>query len=538
MIDEELLDTVRTSLSAETRKLFDQRVAEQAQAMADDYEAGRLDNSAFATGMELEAYVVDQERRPRAVPEAVFDVEGCDGELGLHNLEIHTPPDTATASGIDRQARTLKERVDAVREALAETDSHLALDGMWATPPSGGTDAYFGATTEHEGIVVADNMATSSRYVALDNEVLRRAGGSIPIAVPGYSGSFPTILIESLATSIQPHIQIPDAETFPQYFNLAIRTAGPVLALSTNSPFLPADCYASEEALDAAALAMAGDASPVSTTHPDRIEDPEKIVEATYHELRVPIFEQSINVGLDQANQKVRFPQDLDETTDVVDRLVADETYAPFLTHQPDGEVPYDERYPELAHKRGTYWRWVRAVVGGDVPRGPNNSNEASIRIEYRPLPTQPTVRGTIGLQALVVGLLKGLATTDHPLTDLSHDAAQTCFYEVVRDGLEADLAWITADGDRPTDTDAVYTDLFEHARLGLAEFGVGEPRIEEFLAPLEARWRARTAPSDWRKERVLEELDDDADLQSAVRAGQQAYLDQVTAIDSFAELL
>jgi hypothetical protein len=536
--DEEFFHAVRTSLSAGTRETFDQRVAKQAQAMTDDYEVGLLDNPGFATGMELEAYVVDPEGRPRSVSESVFDVEGCAGELGLHNLEIHTPPDVTDGDGIDRQARTLTARVDAVRETLARTDYRLALDGMWAAPPPEGTDAYLGATTDHEGIVIADNMATSARYTALDNEVLRRAGGSVPIAVPGYRGRFPTILVESLATSIQPHVQIPDAETFPRYFDLAIRTTGPVLALATNSPFLPADCYAAEETLDADALAVAADASPVSATDPDPIEAPEAIVEATYHELRVPVFEQSINAGLDPANRKVRFSRDLDATTEVIERLVADETYAPFLTEQASEEIAYDERYPELAHKRGTYWRWVRAVVGGDVPRGAGDSDEASIRIEYRPLPTQPTVEGIVGLQALVVGLLRGLAVADHPLTELSHDAARTCFYDVVRDGLDAELAWITVDGDRTSDVDALYADLFEHARLGLAEFGVTESRIEEFLDPLEARWHARTAPSDWRTERVLAEVEAGADLESAVLAGQQAYLEQVADVDSFTELL
>jgi hypothetical protein len=555
---EEFLRAVRESLAESTRETFDRRVTEQAAATIDDYERGLLDNPGFATGMELEAYVADSRARPRDVPESVFDVEGCDGELGLHNLEVHTPPDTA-GEGLDRQARTLERRVAAVRDRLADTDYRLALDGMWAAPPPEGTRSYLGATTEHDGIVVADNMKASPRYAALDNEVLRRAGGSVPIALPGYRGAFPTILVESLATSIQPHVQIPDAETFPTYFDLALRTTGPVLALATNSPFLPADCYEGladdsgdvsghdavgeqpgATGLDAEALATADAASPVAAADPEPIRDPRALVEATYHELRVPIFEQSINAGLDRADRKVRFPRDLEATPDVLDRLVEDETYAPFLSEAAEesaAEVAYDERYPELAHKRGTYWRWVRAVVGGDVPRD-SGGDEASIRIEYRPLPTQPTVADVVGLQMLVAGLLKGLVAVDHPLADLPHAAARECFYDVVRDGLDAELAWITADGERTSDLDAVYADLFEHARLGLETFGVGDDRIGDLLGPLEARWRARTAPSDWRKERVLAHLDAGEEFPAAVEAAQREYLDRAAETESFADWL
>jgi hypothetical protein len=83
-----------------------------------------------------------------------------------------------------------------------------------------------------------------------------------------------------------------------------------------------------------------------------------------------------------------------------------------------------------------------------------------------------------------------------------------------------------------------VYADLFEHARLGLTELGVGEPQIDDLLAPLEARWQARTAPSDWRKARVIEHLDAGADLPSAIHASQRDYLDRAGETETFAEWL
>ena len=516
---DDLVAAVRESLAGETREEFDARVAEQAEAVVTDIEAGALDNPGFATGMELEAYAVDEDGRLASVPASVYDVEGCDKELGVHNLEIHTPPDALDAAGVDRQAETIHERVAAVRRALGEERRWLALDGMWSVPPAEGTREYLGSTEEREGVLTADNMRTNARYAALDNEILGVADGSLPFSVPGFTGSFPSILLESLATSIQPHLQVPESEAFPAYFNAAVRTTGPVVALTSNSPFLPYDLYDFEGGAGEAGL------------------DPLELVEATHHELRIQVFEQSINAGMAETDRKVRFPRDLGTTADAVERLVDDETYAPFLAEEDRAGATYDERYPELAHKRGTYWRWVRAVVGGQRPRG-GDGDEASVRIEYRPLPTQPTATDVVSVQMLVCGLLRGLVAADHPVTDLPWEAARDAFYAAAADGIDADLAWVTADGDRTADSGTIFAEVFEYARRGLAASGVAEGRIDDLLDPIEARWEARTTPSVWKKARVREGLEAGEDFDSAVTAMQEAYVRQADGHDSFADWL
>jgi hypothetical protein len=510
MDDTELADLVSRSLSADALETFERRVGEQAETLRGELGAGRFENEAFSIGLELEAYVVDEAGRLATVPESVFEAGAANKELGLHNVELNTDPDPFDADGLASQAERIRDEVAAAREALDAEGLGLALDAMWTVPPPEGTRAYLSAVEETDGVTVAANMRRSPRYCAIDNDLLDRSKDGIPLEFPGCRERFPTILVESLTTSIQPHLQVPDLDAFPAHHGIAVRTLGPVLALATNSPFLPADLYASDPA------------------------DPREVVERTPHELRVRVFEQSINVG--DGDPKVRFPQDIDRSTDVVDRLVEDRSCAPFLKEwltDPDAVDAYADRVWELDHKRGTYWRWLRAVAGGDPVPG---VTERSVRIEYRPLPTQPTVADVVGLQALVVGLVRGLVAADHPLASLEWSAARRSFYGAVDAGLDAELAWVDADGERTTDRETIYREVFTYARRGLREQGVPADDADDYLAPIEARWSARTTPSRWKKATVRDRLEAGADLRTAIEETQRAYLERSREGEPFAD--
>lgn len=494
---------VRRSLSPEIEMTFDERVERQAETVAEMLERDELDNPNFALGIEIETYAVDDSGLVR-LPDEVFEAP-CDRELGLHNAELHTEPTRFDEGGIATQADQLRENLDGTRAAANEVDAEIVLDAMWSVPPSEGTQSYLGDIDVEDDVTIARNMTESPRYWALDNEILEQAGGSVSIDVPGASVSFPSILCESLTSSIQPHLQIPNADALPAYYNAAIRTLGPVLALATNSPLLPVDLY--------------------------DVDDPERVVAETHHELRIAAFEQSINA----AWNKVRVPEDIDTTQDTLSYLLDDPTCAPFLREWvADGKrTTIDERLWEFDHKRGTYWRWVRSVVGGQ-PVG--EGDQRSIRIEYRPLPAQPTVDGNIGLQVLVAGVLRGIVATDHPLSDLDHEAAERSFYAAAEDGLDADLAWVLADGEYTESKEKIYGELFDLARTGLDEQGVSAATITQYIDPLEARWDARTTPSTWKLDRVGAELEAGRPFVDAVRAMQRSYREHSRSGTPFVE--
>jgi hypothetical protein len=541
-------DLVRRSREASTREAFERRVDEQAATLRADLRAGELDSEAFTLGLELEVYTIDSENRLAALPDGALEV--CTKEIGVHNAELNVSPTLFDGRGIAEQADELCERFAAAREAVRADGRDLVLDALWTIPPVEGTREYLGAVRERGGAVIASNMRTDARYHALDNDVLDPVS-TVSASVPGADLRVPTVFLESLATSMQPHFLVPAVEEFPRYFNAAIRTLGPLLALGTNAPFLPADCYDLGEHDDGS-----DDENGGGTNGGNRI-DPLDVIDRAPHELRIPIFEESMNVD---SPGKVRVPRDLADAEGIVSRLLDDRVCAPFLREwiadtgaETDvaaetvgnaeasvtaGDSAEGKGYAsglwELDYKRSSYWRWVRPVFGGTPVEGA--CDERSLRVEYRPLPTQPSLEDVTGLSVLFAGLLRGLVVTDHPVLSLPWEAARDSFYDVVEQGFEADLAWVGQDGERVSEVEAVYEDLFAVARRGLAEQGVSEAVADRHLRPIEARVEARTAPSDWKKRAVRERIEAGETLETAIEGMQHEYIERTET--PFAEWL
>ncbi|WP_435184466.1 hypothetical protein [Halobellus sp. EA9] len=521
----ETTDAVRDALDPETREAFEARVESEAESLRAAVRDGSYDTATFAVGLELEGYVIDADGALAPAPEHVFDIDGCSRELGLHNAELHTAPDVVSDAGFRRQFDELRTTLRDVRTALEGDGRDFVLDAMWTVGPAVGTREYLDAGEEDDGVFRASNMRPVPRYVALDQAIREANDGTIELGLPGLEEAT-SMLVESLATSMQPHLQIPDPDDVPEYLNVATRTMGPLLSLSANAPFLPADCYEGDLGAD-----------------PD-------VVDRTPHELRIPIFERSVDDGA----AKCRVPRDVETIGELIDRIATDPTLvaAPDAMRAvgtdgdaedagADAEADADP-YPAFSAKRGTYWRWVRPVFGGDLPRAPDGEVEpdgtrTSVRIEYRPLPTQPTLRDTVGLQALVAGVLRGVDVTDHPLASLSWEDARASFYAAVEDGPDADLRWVDRDGEATTATPRIYDELFSLARRGLDDLGVGAEAIEWALSPIEARREATyTSPSAWKRARVREARTDGADLPEAIRVMQSAYVDHAAGGVPFAE--
>ncbi|MDB9301310.1 hypothetical protein PN417_10220 [Halorubrum ezzemoulense] len=512
-----LADGVREALSVDA-EAFAERAAEEAEIVKQELRDGSFDNHQSIVGFEYEFYAVGDGRwseESRAgeyalmrVPRRLLELMGFEKELGLHNAEMSTSPQPLSDHGLRAQLAEVRARLEAAENTAGVEGMRLVSDGLWTIPPAGETaEGYLTDSVAVDGVVVAVNMSDAVRYHAMANSrrddlnATDANGGAatdaeeepvVTLDAPGVSLAAETVMPESLITSIQPHYQVAHAETLPRHFRYALRIAGPLLALGVNSPFFPPALY-------------------------DDGWDGERVLAEGATENRVHVFESVLNARTDA--DKVRFPREFRDVETAVDRIAADETLIPMP--DPGGSDRFDDDFATFRTKHGSYWRWVRPVFEGA------SRSAANARIEFRPIPGQPTVRDSIAFQAAFAGLMQALAQHEHPVIGLEWETARDNFYAAVADGLDADMEWIDRDGHRTADSDAMYADLLDHAEAGLRTAGCADDEAAKWIAPL--RWRVanRTTPASWKRDRVRARLDDGDDFATAVVDTQREYIRQ-----------
>jgi hypothetical protein len=478
---QDVLDTELESFGAEVRR--------EGRVLKESLDDGTFDNPQAIVGLEYEFYgVANDDATLRRVPRNLLDLIGFEKELGLHNAELSTSPQPLNSWGLAAQEKEIKARVDAAMDASTRVEGiQLVSDGLWTVPPAGeSATTYVTESVVDDGVRLSTNMSEAPRYHAMANASYDPQAA---IDVPGVTLSTDTVAPEGLITSIQPHYQIPTADDLPEYFRHALRVAGPLLALGVNSPFFPPDVY-------------------------DDDVTPETVLDEGWVENRIYVFEGVMNPT--SGDPKVRFPADLSSTTEAVDRIVEDR---PAVPEEVAAAGRFDDEFAHIRHKHGTYWRWVRPVFEGA------ERSAANVRVEFRPLPGQPTIRDSVAFQAAFAGLLQRLVATDHPLRELDWETARENFYAATRDGLDANLTWITADGTRTTNREELYADLFEQAAAGLERRGLSNDEAATYLRPLRQRADRGITPARWKRQRVREHLAGGDSFEAAVHEMQREYV-------------
>ncbi|WP_423999125.1 hypothetical protein ACOZ4I_10150 [Haloarcula salina] len=458
---------------------FDDRVREEASWLVSAVEDGAFDSELATTGLEYECYVVDRENALTTLPRCTDEILGCEKEIGRHQIEFRSSPQPFSATGLQTIESEMRARFEAASDALLDPEERLVSDGFWTISPQTETGVeYLTDHTTTDDTVLATNMCDTARYHAQGQSAATR------IDAPNATYEGKTALLNSLTTSIQPHFVVEQASELPTYFRYALRAAGPILALGVNSPLFPPAFY-------------------------DDV-DGETIVDAARLENRIGVFESVMND--DDGPAKVAFPEDVESVADAVESIASDPTIVPRL---------FDDQSAlrHFSHKHGCYWRWIRPVFDAGAMGEPN------VRIEFRPLPGQPTLQDTIAFVGLFAGLLTDFTRRDHPVSSLDWADARHNFYAAAADGLSADLRWIDRSGDRITDTDALYADLFACARAGLETAGFDAEYADDLLSPLESRARTRRTPGKWKLDQVRDRLDEGEPFDRAVRGTQRRYI-------------
>jgi predicted transcriptional regulator len=140
---------------------------------------------------------------------------------------------------------------------------------------------------------------------------------------------------------------------------------------------------------------------------------------------------------------------------------------------------------PQLAAMRlhnGTVWRWNRPCYGVS-----GESGRPHLRIEFRALPSGPTVVDEVANAAFLLGLVHGLANeTGDVGPGIAFEAARDNFFAAARDGLETQLHWF--DGEVAPAAKLITSRLLPLAFRGLTQAGLDAESSNRYLKIIEDR--------------------------------------------------
>jgi len=442
----------RTRFSEADLEQFSTRLAEETAALRSFAQAGGFKDARYVAGFELEAWLLDHAGRPKPVNEAYLRALNDPlvvPELSRFNVELNAPPLEMGAGVLAAMEESLLTTWDKCQHVAHGMDTVLAMIGILPT-------------IRDEDLCLA-NMSAMKRFDVLNAQVLRqRDGAPIRIDIEGADQlhlSRPDVMLEAATTSFQLHLQVP-FDLAGRYYNASLISCAPLLAAAVNSPLL--------------------------------------FGQRLWQETRVPLFEQSVELGgynglAEPSVRRVTFGRDY-VAHSPLELFEENLKHYPVLLPMPQTEAA--ARFPHLRLHNGAIWRWVRPLIGFDA------AGQAHVRLEQRVLPSGPTVLDMVANAALYFGLVHmlarqpGAAESSLPFAD-----ARANFYAAARHGLQAGLTWL--DGRRYPVRDWLLEIGLPLARQGLQEFGLPDAEIEHYLGVVEARVRSGQTGAAWQLQRL-----------------------------------
>ena len=426
---------------------FAERLKAETATLKEWIASGRLSDARAVGGFEQEAWLIDRCYSPAPLNDQFLEKAGnipVSAELARFNVELNVNP--------------LALAGDAIRRFRGELESNWAgcdriADGLGCKLVMIGI-----LPTVQDADLVLRHMSPLNRYKALNEQVMQaRKGVPMRLDIAGHEhlkSVHYDVMLESAATSFQVHRQVP-VQHAPRYMNAAMIASAVTVAAGANSPFL--------------------------------------FGRRLWEETRIPLFEQSVEVGgLGDAGygpiRRVTFGGGY-VRNDVFECFQENlDHYPPLLP------VELDAADGSLAHLRlhnGTIWRWNRPLLGFDGEGVPH------VRVEHRVISAGPTIADEIANAAFFYGLQEWLATTpEPPERRLEHAQVKNNFYEGARLGLGASIGWL--DGNKVQMAKLITEVLLGQARAGLERLEIEQIDIDDCLGIIEARVATRRTGANW----------------------------------------
>ena len=435
-------EEIRTRTFAEEDfTVFAERLSEETTLLRHLHENRGLSQREHVAGFELEAWLLDMHGAPHP-DNAAYLAHLKHGlvvpELAKFNIEINGSPTSLQGKAFSR----LHDELHATWVKCVNCARMLGINILQiGILPTISVDD-----------LSVDNMSGMTRFAALNDQVLGRRGGQpFQIDIGGEQRlrrTHPNVLLEAAATSFQVHLQVTPSNAAALY-NAAQLASAACLGAATNAPMF--------------------------------------LGRQLWMETRIPVFEQSVDVGSD-AFKHVTFGSGY-----VRESLleVFEENLSAYQTLIPQVDDTPPSRFSHLRLHNGTIWRWNRPLIGFDYDGVPH------LRLEHRVIPAGPTLLDNIANAAFFYGLVLNFATDINALVEeIPFAYAKRNFYRSARHGLDAKVYW--RNGEVCGLKDLLLRELLPRSRLGLLSQNIPETEVHEFLNIVANRVEAMQTGAHW----------------------------------------
>ena len=399
-----------------------------------------LDNNRYSVGFELEACLLDRNTLKPAPDNADFlsrfnNPELASMELASFNVEFNTSVFRLKNHLLSDLHRELKSTWANAQSCAHQQGNEVLLCGI--LPTLSNSD------------LCLDNLSEMKRYAALNRQILNsRQGQALQLDIQGKDHLkllHNDVMLEAAATSYQIHFKTP-LQAAKSAYNASIMLSAPILAACTNSPLL--------------------------------------FNKNLWEETRIPLFEQAVSTG--HPSPRVSFGTGYVNDSMMECFIENEERYPVLLPMQFSAPT---EEFPHLRLHNGTIWRWNRPLIGFNADGTPH------VRIEFRCLPSGPSLVDTVANTALYFGLCNYHAGNGQLLPFIQ---ARENFYQAAKYGLEAELIWL--DGKYHPAPQLLLQTLLPEAESGLEQRGILDQDIQRYLSVIRHRITTGQTGSCWQQ--------------------------------------
>ncbi len=406
-------------------------------------------------GAEQEMCLVDRYWRPTHVNLQALDIIDnplFTSELANFNLEANLNPLEFKGKALSIMHQELKNTLDKAQEKLNTLGANILLSGI--------------LPTIRKFDVEIANITPIHRYKALMDALKDLRGEAFELRISGVDElniRQETAMLEACNTSFQVHLQVTPHD-FVNKYNVAQALAGPVMAISVNSPLL--------------------------------------FGRRLWKETRIALFQQSIDIRtftehLRDRSPRVTFGSDWLKKS-IIEIYQEDIARFKILLNTNVEENVLDmvnngitPKLRALKIHNSTVYRWNRPCYGISPNKQPH------LRIENRILPSGPSLPDTMANAAFWLGLMNGMEDEVKDITNcMEFSDAKSNFFAAARFGLDTKLTWLNQQKVPPSQL--IREQLLPIARHGLAKAGIDKEDISYYLDIIDARNDSGCTGSQW----------------------------------------